>query len=123
MLHLRESQRVRYYLVTEQQQQMYGKIQEFRFAESFLSYASQLFGASIMRFSSVLTAGNNCSLMAAGFQVLFFLGGLGAQKFTSGGPKSPMAAASLFTDMAGNTPFHILRVFQIQKRREKWIVH
>ena len=38
-------------------------------------------------------------------------------------PKSPMAVTSLFTDMAGNTPFHILRVFQIQKRREKWIVH
>ena len=74
---------------------MYGKIQEFRFAESFLSYASQLFGASLMRFSSVLTAGNNCSLMAAGFQVLFFLGGLGAQKFTSGGQNQLMTVTSL----------------------------
>ena len=33
MLHLMESQRVRYDLITEQQQQMYGKIQEFRFTE------------------------------------------------------------------------------------------
>ena len=33
MLHLMESQRVTYALVTEQQQQMYGKIQEFRFTE------------------------------------------------------------------------------------------
>ena len=42
---------------------------------------------------------------AAGLQVLFFLGALGAQKFTFGGPESRMTVTSLFTDIAGNTPF------------------
>ena len=46
---------------------------------------------------------------AAGLQALFsFLGTLRAQKFTFGGLKSLMAMTSLFTDMAGNTQFHML---------------
>ena len=46
---------------------------------------------------------------AAGSQALFsFLGTLRAQKFTFGGPKSLVAVTSLFTDMTGNTQFHLL---------------
>ena len=51
--------------------------------------------------SSVLSIGSGCSL-----QVLFsFLGALRAQKFTFGSPESLITVTSLFTDMAGKTPF------------------
>ena len=66
--------------------------------------SSQLSGASIWHFSIVLTAGSDCSLMAAGLQVLFsFLVALRTPKFTFGGLKSLMTMTSIFMDMAGNT--------------------
>ena len=66
--------------------------------------SSQLSGISTLHFSILLTAGSDCSLMAAGLQVLFsFLVALRTQKFTFGGLKSLMTVTSLFMDMAGNT--------------------
>lgn len=54
----------------------------------------------------MLPAGHVCSLVAAALQVLLsFLSALRTQKFTFGGPQSLMTVASVFTDMAGNTPF------------------
>ena len=45
-------------------------MQEPSSLKSFLSYTSQLSGASILFLSSVLTVGSGCNLMAAGRQVL-----------------------------------------------------
>ena len=43
---------------------------------------------------------------AVWYPELFFLGALGAQKFTFGGPELRMAMTSLFIGVAGNNPFH-----------------
>ena len=87
-----------------------GRFKSLGSLKSFLSYASQLSGVSILHFyilnSSGLTVESGCRLMAAGSQVLFsFLVVLRAQKFTFGGPKSLMTVTTLFTDTARNTPF------------------
>ena len=87
-----------------------GRFKSLGSLKSFLSYASQLSGVSILHFyilkSSGLTVESGCRQMAAGSQVLFsFLVVLRAQKFTFGGPKSLMAVISLCIDMIVNTPF------------------
>ena len=68
-------------------------------------------------FSSVLTAGSGCSLMAARSQLLFsFLVALRAQKFTFGGSKVLKTVTSLFTDMAG-----ILHFSTYMGKDKEWI--
>ena len=58
---------------------------------------------------SVLTVGSGHSLITAGSQVFFsFLSALRAQEF--GRSESLMTVTSLFTDVAGNTPFLSLSV-------------
>ena len=87
----------------------YGKILESGLPEIILSYAPQLSGQVSYVFhilsSSVLSLGSGCSLMAAMLQVFSFPISLGAQELTLGGLESLMTVTSLFTDIAGNTPF------------------
>ena len=81
---------------------MCGKMQESGLIEIIPFICISAIWASILCFSSVLTVGSGCSLMAARSQVLFcFLVPLRAQKFTFGGSKLLMTVTSLFTDMTG----------------------
>ena len=78
--------------------------------KSFLSYASQLSGASILQFShplELLSAHYRewLQLIAVRQQAVFFLVNLQAQKFIFGGLESLMTVALSLTDMSGNIPF------------------
>ena len=88
---------------------MYEKIQESGLTEIILSCTSQLSAqVSCVCYSlssSVLSLGSGCSLMATMLQVFSFLISLRAQDFTFGGLELLMTVTSLFTDIAGNTPF------------------
>ena len=65
---------------------------------------------------SVLTVGSGHSLITAGSQVFFsFLSALRAQEFTFGRSESLVTVTSLFTDVAGNTPFLSLSVLFFSK--------
>ena len=88
---------------------------------SFLSYASQLSGPSVLQFD--FSHPQFCSLegVVAAWRLLvhrccFAPGALQAQKFTYGRLKSLMTVASLFIPMAGNTPFLTSKVMS----RNEW---
>ena len=77
-----------------------GRCKSLGLLKLFLSYASQLTGASILIWffhilSSLLTIGSSGSLIGARSLVLFFLKTLQAQQFTFGGPESLIAIESL----------------------------
>ena len=90
-----------------------GRYKSLGLLKPFLSYASQLSGASILHLfrypphPQILSAstGSGGSPMAAREQALFFLGTLRAQKSTFRGPESLIAVPSFFTDTAGNASF------------------
>jgi len=86
-----------------------GRCKSLGLLKSFLSYASQLSGASILFFFCIprlLGAHSREWLqLAAKSQASFFLGPLWAQKLTFGGPELLIGVTSLFIDMVGNTPF------------------
>ena len=78
--------------------------------------------------SSGLIVGNGCSLVDAGLQLFVsFLGALRAQEYTFGGLESLMTMISLFTDMAGNTPFlrengaHMGVLHTVPVKRQAWV--
>ena len=69
----------------------------------------------VSRFSHLELLGAHCrewpQLTALGWQVFFPF--LRALEFTSGGPEQLMTVTSLFTDVAGNTPF-LIPLYQSQ---------
>ena len=70
-----------------------GKCKSLGLLKSFLSYASQLSGASAHPGEWLMAPDSrHCSSWA--------------QKFTFGGPESLMAMTVMFIDVTGNTPFH-----------------
>ena len=70
-----------------------GRCKSLGLLKSFLSYASQLSGASAHHGEWLMAPDRrHCSSWT--------------QKFTSGGPESLMAMTFLFIDVTGNTPFH-----------------
>ena len=78
--------------------------------KSFLSYASQLSGASVLSIShsEILSAHLRAWLQPEGClisQVFSFLNAHRAQIFTFGGLEWLLTLTSLLTDMAGNMPF------------------
>ena len=96
---------------------MYGKRQESGLTGIIPFVCISAIWANIPCFSSVLTVGSGCSLMAARSQVLFcFLVPLRAQKFTFGGSKLLMTVTSLFTGMAG-----ILHFSTYMGKDKEWI--
>ena len=81
-------------------------------------YISAIWGQFLMLFTHTHSS-SQCSpwgvAEAAGQQVLFFLGGLQAQKFTFGGMELLMTATYLFVDMAGNIPFLTTLVLRVKE--------
>ena len=70
-----------------------GRCKSLGLLKSFLSYASQLSGASAHHGEWLMAPDRrHCSSWT--------------QKFTFGGPESLMAMTFLFIDVTGNTPFH-----------------
>ena len=87
-----------------------GRCKSLGSRKPFLSYASQLSGASVLSIShsEILSAHLRAWLQPEGClisQVFSFLNAHRAQIFTFGGLEWLLTLTSLLTDMAGNTPF------------------
>ena len=88
-----------------------GRCKSLGSLKSFLSYASQLSGDSILCFPHLefLSAHHREWLQPGDWQIVpvsSFQGALRAQEIVFGGPESLMTVTSLFADMEGDTPFH-----------------
>ena len=89
---------------------MYGKVKESGLTEIILFICpSAVWGVVSCVFrclsSLELIVGSGCSLTAAWLQILFFFLGACRRRNSHFRPESLMGMTSLFTDVAGNTPF------------------